>query len=359
MAYDEAECSAPERAAKEARAAEEAQKTREQLQEEWENRGPTPPHIPDEDIIRHRPQWFREALDAPRTEHWLEIDGAKIHYYRWGNDDPNRPGVLFVHGNGAHANWFHFIAPLISDRYNVASMDLAGMGDSEWRESYTRESFAQGIGEVALAAGLGPKPVICGHSFGGFVTLIAGKHYGDRLGGLILADFTVRPKEDAHEWFTRDGNNKRRPTRIYPDFESAVARFRLAPLQVCANQFIIDYIAPLSLREVKKGENPGRAPSDEAGWTWKFDGPAFNGLKMGDDHAEIYAGLPCKAASFFGQYSKDYEPERLDFIRGLRPGSPVFTIAGAQHHIMLDQPHAFSAAVAALMGQWEADGALA
>ncbi|MAB13400.1 alpha/beta hydrolase [Parvibaculum sp.] len=348
MAYDEAQSSAEA-----AHAAEAARK----LQEEWENRGPTPPHIPDEDIIRHRPQWFKEALDAPRTEHWLEVDGAKIHYYRWGNDDPKRPGVLFVHGNGAHANWFHFIAPLISDRYNVASMDLAGMGDSEWRESYTRESFARGIGEVALAAGLGPKPVICGHSFGGFVTLIAGKHYGDKLGGLILADFTVRPKEDAHEWFTRDGN-QRRPTRIYPDFESAVARFRLAPLQVCANQFIIDYIAPLSLREVKKGENPGRAPSDETGWTWKFDGPAFNGLKMGDDHAEIYAGLPCKAASFFGQYSKDYEPERLDFIRGLRPGSPVFTIAGAQHHIMLDQPHAFSAAVASLMGQWEADGAL-
>jgi pimeloyl-ACP methyl ester carboxylesterase len=317
--------------------------------------------LPDEDIITHRPQWFREALETPYESRRVMVDGANIHYLRWGQKDrpydPNRPGILFVHGNGAHAFWFAFIAPLLTDRYNVASMDLGGMGDSDWCESYTRDTFAHQIGAVAFDAGLGPKPVIVGHSFGGFVTLIAGKHYSDRLGGLILCDYTVRSPETHREWFLDDGR-LRKPTRIYPDFETAKARFRLAPLQPCANGFIVDYIGGLSLREVKQGENPGRRPSTEAGWTWKFDAEMFNGLEMGRDHPDIYKSLKCPKATMFGLESKDYDPASIKYLREIAPEAPVFTVPGAQHHIMLDQPHAFATAVASLMAQWEADGAL-
>lgn len=312
--------------------------------------------IPDEDVIRHRPQWFREALAAPHESRRLTVDGTSIHYLYWGNGDTNRPGLLFVHGNGAHAHWFSFIAPLLTQHFNVASMDLGGMGDSDWRMDYSRDTFAREIGEVALAAGLGPKPVIVGHSFGGFVSLMAAKHYGEKLGGLILCDFTVRPADDAHEWFLN--GPERRATKIYNSFDEAKSRFRLAPLQPCANGFILDHIGPLSLREVKAGETRGKRTFEESGWTWKFDHSIFNGLRMGSDHADIYANLACRGATMFGLESKDYEPEKLDFLRRLAPEKPAFTIPGAQHHIMLDQPQAFAAAVGALMAQWYAEGAL-
>ena len=316
--------------------------------------------IPDQDVIRHQPQWFRAALAHAPESRRLTVDGAEIHYLRWGpenrDDDPERPGLLFVHGNGAHAHWFAFIAPLLAMHYNVASMDLGGMGDSDWRLAYSRDSFAREIGEVALAAGLGPKPVVVGHSFGAFVSLIAAKHYGEKLGGLILCDFTIRPPGERREWFL-DGP-ERKPTRIYPDLETAKARFRLAPLQPCGNGFILDYIGPLSLREVSKGETRGRRTFEETGWTWKFDPTIFNGLAMGSDHAEIYRNLACRGATMFGLDSKDYEPGQIDFLRQLAPDKPVFTIPGAQHHIMLDQPHAFAAAVGAVMAQWHAEGAL-
>ncbi|PKQ09759.1 MAG: alpha/beta hydrolase [Alphaproteobacteria bacterium HGW-Alphaproteobacteria-12] len=312
--------------------------------------------LPDEDIILHRPQWFRQALAAPHETRRLTVDGVGINYLRWGNDDPARPGLLFVHGNGAHAKWFSFIAPLLSEHYNVAAMDLGGMGDSDWRMSYSRDTFAREIGEVALAAGLGPKPVIAGHSFGGFVSLIAAQAYGERLGGLILCDFTVRPASDAHEWFL--GGERRRPTKIYKSFEDAAARFRLAPLQPCTNGFILDYIGPLSLRQVTAGETRGSRTFEETGWTWKFDASIFDGLRMGSDHADIYAGLACRGATMFGLESKDYQPATLDVLRRLAPEKPVFTVPGAQHHIMLDQPHAFAAAIGATMAGWRAEGAL-
>ena len=308
------------------------------------------------DRITHQPAWFKAALAAPCETRRLTVDGAGVNYFRWGNDDKDRPGLLFIHGNGAHARWFSFIAPLLTPHFNVASMDLPGMGDSDWRDTYTRDTFAHAIGSVAFDADLGPRPVLVGHSFGGFVTLIAGKHYSDRLGGVILADFTVRPKGKHREWFLE--GEPRRPTRIYPDFETAVKRFRLAPPQDCANGYIFDYIAGHSLREVKIGDNPGRRPSDEAGWTWKFDPMIFNGLRMGDDHAEIYRSLKCPSATIYGEQSKDYEPEPVADLARIAPDRPISTVAGAQHHIMLDQPVGFASAVSAYVAQWKAAGHL-
>ena len=52
---------------------------------------------------------------------------------------------------------------------------------------------------------------------------------------------------------------KPRPTRVYTSREAAEGRFRLAPEQPCENQFILDYIAEHSVREIAKGANPGAA----------------------------------------------------------------------------------------------------
>ncbi len=314
--------------------------------------------IPAEDIIHHQPEWFRDAIAAPKEQRSLTVNGAKVNYYRWGNDDPDRPGLLFVHGNGAHALWFSFIAPLLTQSYNVAAMDLPGMGDSDWTEQNSRESFATTIGEVALAANLGPKPVIVGHSFGGFVTHIAAKLYGERLGGVILCDFRVCPPEKAMDWFSDERQFAYKTTRVYPTFEEALARFRLAPLQPCANGFIVDYIGQLSIRSIARGDNPGRRPSGEEGFTWKFDPLGYRGLVMGRDHGKIWQTMSCKGAAIFGLESKDYDPETLAYMRKAAPEKPVMTIAGAQHHIMLDQPHAFASAVHAIMAGWDAQGAL-
>src|SRR3546814_10215532 len=55
----------------------------------------------------HLPEWFVSALKVPREEGYVEIDGAKAHYFRWG--DPSKPKVLMTHGFLAHARCFAFI----------------------------------------------------------------------------------------------------------------------------------------------------------------------------------------------------------------------------------------------------------
>src|SRR5262249_39146197 len=86
------------------------------------------------------PQWFRAAVAVPAESHFVEVLGTPIHYLRWG--DPASPGLLLVHGNGAHARWWSFVAPFLARDFNVAAMDLSGMGDSGHRENYAMEIFA-------------------------------------------------------------------------------------------------------------------------------------------------------------------------------------------------------------------------
>ena len=80
------------------------------------------------------PDWFEQAIATPAESNWVNVEGARIHYLRWGGRD--KPGLLLIHGNGAHAFWWSFIAPFLAREYNVAAMDLSGMGDSEPRAHY-------------------------------------------------------------------------------------------------------------------------------------------------------------------------------------------------------------------------------
>src|SRR5665213_1856457 len=146
------------------------------------------------------PQWFeRIAAIAPESR-FVEVEGAKIHYLRWG--DLAKPGLLLVHGNAAHAYWWSFIAPFLARDYHVAAMDLSGMGDSGWRAphgkagGYAMDIFAAEELAVLEDAGMfqaAKPPVIVAHSFGGFVTMKAGAEYGTRLGGIVIIDSPVNP----------------------------------------------------------------------------------------------------------------------------------------------------------------------
>jgi len=307
--------------------------------------------------IKEPPLWFTRALAATRESRHVTVDGVPIHYLLWGapkDGEAPKPGIVFVHGNGAHAVWFAHIAPFLTDRFQVASMDLGGMGESGWRpDRYTRESYAKEIISVVRDANMAPGYVV-GHSFGGFVSLIAASTYGEELGGYIQVDFGVRPHGEHEEWFK--DNPPPRPTRVYPDYETALGRFRLAPDQPLANRFIFDFIAKESLREAQPEPDHLGRTSEAAGWTWKFDPKIFYGLVLGGDLNERFQEMACRKAVVMGGLSWNGQKEVMDHHRKIGGDTtPVFSIPEARHHVMLDQPHAFTMAVQGLVTAWEAE----
>jgi hypothetical protein len=184
------------------------------------------------------------------------------------------------------------------------------------------------------------------------VSLITSHLYHSELAAVMICDYYVRPPHAHEEWYMEEDENgvmrprQTRETRVYEDFETALARFRLQPEQPCANQFIVDFIGEHSLREV------------DGGWTWKFDPHMYQDFPMGTNWPEMYEGLSIPSAAMFGELSHDWENitrnDIITYMKTLRPTMPHFDLLAARHHVLLDQPLAFASSINQQMQNWQA-----
>ncbi|MBX9605811.1 MAG: alpha/beta hydrolase [Gammaproteobacteria bacterium] len=301
----------------------------------------TAPHLA---VEAPTPAWFRWALARPFTSHYVTVAECPIHYMVWPGDDEaaNRRGLLLVHGGGAHANWWRFIAPFFTRDFRVAALDLSGMGDSGRRPEYNAGLRADEMRAVLTAAELGARPFVVGHSFGGYMTMRFGAAYGAEIGGAVIVDSPImRPKPDGTP------NTATRPRsfeRHYPSFATGLERFRLLPQQECENGYLVEFIARHSLRE------------EAAGWTWKFDVNTMTPRRWGEPFHEHLQNLGCRAALIFGQHSALVSRDTADYMSELLgPRAPIIEIPEARHHLLLDQPLAFVAALRTLFASWVRD----
>ncbi|HEY5046609.1 MAG TPA: alpha/beta hydrolase [Rhizomicrobium sp.] len=285
------------------------------------------------------PAWFDSVVSIEQESLFVDVEGARIHYLRWG--ERSQPGLLLVHGNAAHAYWWSFIAPFLARDYNVAAMDLSGMGDSQWRAAYSMELFVREQLAVCEDAGMfapSEPPIIVAHSFGGFVTILTGALCGDRLAGTVIVDSPVNPSDRG-----RSGPPRRepKPHRVYENMAAALARFRLMPPQTCDNMYLVDWVARRSLKSVG------------GGLTWKFDPAIWRNFSIGDTAARLRS-TKCRIAIFRGENSILMPPEIGEYMFNLLGrAAPVVEIPQAKHHVMLDQPLALVAALRALLADWE------
>lgn len=283
------------------------------------------------------PAWFTSALSEAPNRSMLVVDGAAIEILTWG--DRGKPGILFLHGNGAHADWWSFIAPFFSSEYRVAAFSWSGMGGSDHRPAYSIGGFIEEILAIVDATGIADagRPLVVAHSFGGFPMMAAVHARGERFAGAVIVDTPFRPLGEPGG---RPPNATDRPHRIYPTLAAALARFRFAPVQGCANAYIADWIARGSLREV------------DGGWTWRFDPYLWSHFNAGDTLA-LLDSPRCPVALMWGERSELMPPDRVAAVRALLPaGSPAIAVPDAEHHVMVDQPLAFVSALRGLFAGW-------
>ncbi len=280
------------------------------------------------------PEWFFEAVETPFEERTVEVDECDVAYQLWGaagGTDSAKPGLLFIHGMNAHAHWWDFVAPQFLDSHRCAAMNLTGMGDSDYRYEYHGATYAEEIRAVCDDAGFGTDVTLVAHSFGGYMSVKAATLFPKRFGALVLVDSGIRdPDEPEPDRPAMGGRAK-----VYPDRETALARFRLQPPQPCENQYVLQYIARHSLM-----------PVDGGGWSWKFDDDLPGTLKDVVRTPEDYRNLNLKLGVIYGADSELFSSRTLDYMRELIPQDfPAVAIENAQHHLFLDQPLAFVAAL--------------
>jgi len=283
------------------------------------------------------PAWFTRVVDVEPERLTADIQGARIEILAWG--ERGRPGLIFLHGNGAHADWWRFSAPFFAADYRVAALSWSGMGGSDWRSAYHASIFAEEALAAAQVTGLfdGPtRPVIVAHSFGGFLALYCAARFGERFAGAVIVDTPIEPPGAMPDRPPR----RHRPNRTYPTFEAALARFRLAPPQACENLYALDFIARRSIKQTPEG------------YTWRFDPFIWREFELGDP-TPLLQRPACPVALVWGDRSNLMTPDVVAHMAAIAPpGSPLIAIPEADHHVMIDQPLAFVAALRGLLGGW-------
>jgi pimeloyl-ACP methyl ester carboxylesterase len=264
------------------------------------------------------------------------MDEGDVQYLAWGEREST--GLILIHGGGAHAHWWDFVAPFFAEFFRVVAVDLPGNGDSAFRAEYTSKGLAAAVLAAAADAGCAGPLVVAGHSFGGHVALATALEASGGVGHLVLVDSPIRSATDPRRFDPR--NTAIRPKRVYADIDHAVRNFRLLPAQPCRNRFLMDYIARHSLRR------------NDRGWVWKFDPHFFPHLDV-EDLTPRVPELTCLTALVYGEQSLLMDPPTLAMMKDLfGEHVPVRMLADAHHHVMLDQPLEFIAALETLFGAW-------
>ncbi|MCC6225034.1 MAG: alpha/beta hydrolase [Microthrixaceae bacterium] len=282
-----------------------------------------------------RPQWLTRSLGIEPQRRSIEVGGCDINLLVWG--EPDRPGLVLVHGGAAHAHWWSAIAPLIGD-YRVVALDLSGHGDSGRRETYRVELWTQEVLAAAEAVGAAGPPVVIGHSMGGFVAVATAVAGGDRVAGIIVLDSPM-VEEDPEVEAARIGAAFGVP-RTYPTLDEAVARFRTVPAQDNYDPWILDHVARHSLRRT------------EDGWAWKFDPGLFRAVSR-NPAAEQLPNIRCRVALLRSEFGLVTPEIGRIIYENLGRVAPVVEVPLAGHHMMLDQPLLLLTALRALLADWE------
>ena len=292
------------------------------------------------------PHWFRTGIACPSSTHTIDVEGTTISYELWDQTDGSQrlPGLVLIHGSNAHLEWWRFIAPMLTDQFRIAALDLSGHGNSGWRERYDGAQLGREVWAVCKAANLGPKPVVVGHSFGGYVALETAAAFSEHMGGVLFMDYTIAAPENYVEWglrVEREGVDPNRKLRVYEDRDVALGRYRLIPEQPVYYPEVLSHLAEQSLKPV-----PG-------GWTWKFDPAIFDYMEMGADQQNKLAATTCPIAVVLGEDSEDEGAFFAENMARLSDGLlPIFKVPGTHHHLMFDEPVAVAMTIKAIVLSW-------
>jgi pimeloyl-ACP methyl ester carboxylesterase len=262
----------------------------------------------------------------------VEVNGLRLHFLESG--PVGAPPICFLHGGAAHAHWFDAVTPAFTDRFHVVSLDQRGHGESAWAEppAYGTEDFTGDL--VGLMAALGwARMIVVGHSMGGHNAMTFAAWHPERVAALVIVD--SRPVIPAERLTVMHARGRRIP-RLHPSEEAAVQSFRLLPRETVADRALLAHVARAGLMR------------REGGWAWRFD-PATHGARQPVDAWPLLSRITAPTLITRAALSPVLTQDMAERLRGSVPRASLVTIPGAYHHLTLDRPAEFSAALSTFL----------
>lgn len=264
---------------------------------------------------------------AAYSESFVEIDGLRLRVQDYGT--AGKPPMLCVHGGGANAHWFDFVAHGLTEACHVRALDLRGHGDSDWHPASPPDyAYTRHAADIdALTEKLGLRDfVLVGHSMGGMISITYAATYPGRARALIVVDSNLVMTPERIAGFNEVA---RRPGRDYATEEAFIEAFRVRPGGSTAPAEALRYIARHSGRRFEDGR-----------WRHKVDRRTYADRELVDSLG-FWNRITIPALLMKGGLSARMTPEAIAEVRSRAPQTTLTVVPGADHHITLDNPGGF------------------
>lgn len=132
-------------------------------------------------------------IEVNGTRLWFDVDGPSV--VPAGRDMQRRPTIVLLHGGpGSYDHSYfkpHFAR--LTEVGQVVYLDLREHGRSARRDSasWTMEACADDVRAFCDVLGI-ERPIVLGHSMGGFIAILYGARHPGHASGLVLASTMAR-----------------------------------------------------------------------------------------------------------------------------------------------------------------------
>jgi pimeloyl-ACP methyl ester carboxylesterase len=243
------------------------------------------------------------------------IQQGTLAYQELGSGQP----IVLLHGFCGSSAYWEQVAPLLSGAGRIILPDLRGHGQSSApeQEIYTMEAYAADIEQLLITLEA-DRPLVLGHSLGGYITLALAEKMGARLAGFGLIHSTA--ETDTPQG--RDGRDK------------GIATIREAGIATFVDGLVPKLFAPGHLdsmpEQVERAKTIGYATSAAAACATQ------RGMKERADRNAVLAQALTPVLLVAGAQDGVVPPERT--FSTVHESFTCATLEAAGHMSMLETP---------------------
>ena len=194
------------------------------------------------------------TTEAVPTDREVPVNGVRLHYLDWGNED--KPPMLLLHGQTNSAHAWDFAALAFHDDFHVIALDQRGHGDSDWSPNgdYTLDAQLPDLEGFIEALDL-RSIYLVGFSMGGRTAMVYASMYPDNVRALVIVE--MGPKMER-----REGRNTFAAWQLLPQETDSFEEYVQAAHELNPRRTLEQLRGSLShqLRQFPNGK-----------WSWKWD----------------------------------------------------------------------------------------
>ncbi len=276
-----------------------------------------------------------EKLATP-ADLFITVDDIQLRYRTWGNQQPDKPNLVLLHGFANSVQTFERIAPLLTDQYFVAAVDLPGFGLSEkpTDHNYGNASQARVISDFIAAMKM-QEVIVGGHSMGGALALHVSEQTPQVTGMVMLNPGIITtgvPPITSYLFFPLP----RLAAKIFGQREFRENFLRKSFLNT-------DLITEESMDAMMLGP---RSDDYLSGAT-----TLMSYYKEGDE-IKMLANVRVPTLLVWGNQDRGKPPGEAELLQSMITGSELVRVADAGHYVHEEQPQKVADALLSRTGFW-------